>query len=426
MLWVEDPAEICPSGVCVLEVSLQFLRLPWWASQCPQDSSQPGSGCQLAGRAARTHGDTGEARGGGAGPSGPRRCRKDVLGLCVNSGRRGWGGAVTGARTGPHCPEVELRACSFSCEGSCSLKREPPWGRRTSLHAPPSPPPPLRCGGSAGQAPCQHPADWGWARVGRACGFPRAQLSRIQQWPCQRVSRDLPGLSWLAEGHLGSCGGVGVPSDPGKLKAGVGRGGLGPARPGVSSEAESRTKVHQPVEGVSFYLAGAAAQRAPPGPRCCVTSWVRRQEAPSAGGPSPARGRRCLPAAAPLLPELPRTGTSHRSAPKLLAFLWFRGVALSVTWRLLRVSQALSRHCLSLQKRFHSHRGVSFVPPAPGHRLNRDTGPQALLLPVLCAGKSFFFPYEGHTFGIWRFPGEGLNWSRSCRPTPPFTATPDP
>lgn len=172
---------------------------------------------------------------------------------------------MTGARTGPHCPEAELRACSFSCEGSCSRKKESlRGGRRTSLHAPPSPPPPLRCGGSAGQAPCQHPADWGWARVGRACGFPRAQLSRIQQWPCQRVSRDLPGLSWLAEGHLGSCRGVGVPSDPGKLKAGVGRGGLGPARPGVSSEAESRTKVHQPGGGGFFLSCGGCSSASSP------------------------------------------------------------------------------------------------------------------------------------------------------------------
>ena len=30
----------------------------------------------------------------------------------------------------------------------------------------------------------------------------------------------------------------------------------------------------------------------------------------------------------------------------------------------------------------------------------------------------FFLAFYGHTHGIWRFPGQGLNWSYSCQPTP--------
>ena len=30
----------------------------------------------------------------------------------------------------------------------------------------------------------------------------------------------------------------------------------------------------------------------------------------------------------------------------------------------------------------------------------------------------FFFLFQGHTCGLWRFPGQGSNWSYSCRPTP--------
>ena len=30
----------------------------------------------------------------------------------------------------------------------------------------------------------------------------------------------------------------------------------------------------------------------------------------------------------------------------------------------------------------------------------------------------FFFSFQGHTHGIWRFPGEGSSWSYSGRPTP--------
>ena len=28
------------------------------------------------------------------------------------------------------------------------------------------------------------------------------------------------------------------------------------------------------------------------------------------------------------------------------------------------------------------------------------------------------FVFQGHACGIWRFPGQGSNWSRSCQPTP--------
>ena len=41
--------------------------------------------------------------------------------------------------------------------------------------------------------------------------------------------------------------------------------------------------------------------------------------------------------------------------------------------------------------------------------------------PVLCLIKDlaiFFFPFECHTCGIWKFPGQGSNWSCSCQPTP--------
>ena len=30
----------------------------------------------------------------------------------------------------------------------------------------------------------------------------------------------------------------------------------------------------------------------------------------------------------------------------------------------------------------------------------------------------FFFPFEGRSFSIWKFPGQGVNRSCSCRPTP--------
>ena len=30
----------------------------------------------------------------------------------------------------------------------------------------------------------------------------------------------------------------------------------------------------------------------------------------------------------------------------------------------------------------------------------------------------FFFAFQGHTHSIWKFSGQGSNWSQSCQPTP--------
>lgn len=79
-----------------------------------------------------------------------------------------------------------------------------------------------------GRCPAQHPAERGREGWGRAVS-PGPPVSRVQRWPCQWVSRDLPGLPWLHQGDLGSNGewacpwGLGPPqvaSNPYKLKGG--------------------------------------------------------------------------------------------------------------------------------------------------------------------------------------------------------------
>ena len=40
---------------------------------------------------------------------------------------------------------------------------------------------------------------------------------------------------------------------------------------------------------------------------------------------------------------------------------------------------------------------------------------------IFCNEILFYFSFllsQGHTYGIWKFPGQGLNWSCSCQPTP--------
>ena len=36
----------------------------------------------------------------------------------------------------------------------------------------------------------------------------------------------------------------------------------------------------------------------------------------------------------------------------------------------------------------------------------------------------FFFSCQGHTCGMWKFPGQGQNWSCPCQPTPQAQAQP--
>ena len=44
--------------------------------------------------------------------------------------------------------------------------------------------------------------------------------------------------------------------------------------------------------------------------------------------------------------------------------------------------------------------------------------PQTLKLTNLKLSISFFGSFQGCTCGIWKFPGEGLNWRCRCWPTP--------